>query len=298
MQINKFLIIWLHQEDLSYLPILFGKVVDAFTLKPTVAQATPNTLIAGTIDGVDDEFVYLRVTEGFDTFLIIFCDRLFDINFHGNRRTFQMQHNTLKWMKMHHLFEILIKNPLFNEEACSSNHPHHNLSCEVALNESQKEAVENIVAHNRTIPFLLFGPPGTGKTRTIVAAVHEIVWTTKNCVLICAQSNAASDEITERLLDVLNSDEVFRMYAKSFDKEKISNRIKLNCNLSNGDIQFPSLEYMYQFRAVICTLQTAGCIATARGKDKNFNSSHFSHVIIDEAACIHEIVTMIPIAGA
>ena len=42
------------------------------------------------------------------------------------------------------------------------------------------------------------GPPGTGKTTTLVNAIKEVVKTEKQ-VLVCAQSNAAVDLMVEKL---------------------------------------------------------------------------------------------------
>lgn len=52
-----------------------------------------------------------------------------------------------------------------------------------------------------------FSSKGTGKTRTIVAAIIQIVRSSNNYVLVCANSNSACDEITERLLRVLGTAE-------------------------------------------------------------------------------------------
>lgn len=180
-------------------------------------------------------------------------------------------------------------------------------------------AVKYIVeAHNRPIPFLLMGPPGrnkaifrnplrlftespfyaigTGKTRTLVAAIAEIIKNTNNRVLVCANSNTACDEITERLLQVIGSG-VYRMYAKAYGADKVSATIRPASNLVQGAFHFPSLGYLYQFQVLVCTLFTAGCLVKAREVDPVFNSSHFSHVIIDEGACVQEPVSMITIAG-
>lgn len=257
-------------------------------------------IFAGTIFKIDYRFIYIKIDECFDDFRYFYADHTFDINFHVNRLPYQLQLNALKWIKEHKLFEILINNPLFNEQTIVSSHSEFNLNFSAAknLNESQIKAMQNILhKNNNPIPFLLFGPPGTGKTRTIIAAIEEIVRSTKNYVLVCAQSNSACDEIAERLLNVLKGNEVFRMYAKSIDKTLISLKIKPSCNLKDGEIKFPSLNYLYQFRVVVCTLSTVGCISSSRGHDPHFDSSHFSYVFIDEAACIHEPVSMIPIAG-
>lgn len=121
---------------------------------------------------------------------------------------------------------------------------------------------------------------------------------TKNSILVCAQTNAACDEITERLLGVLSdSSMLFRMYARSHTEGKLNAKILKVCNFKNGKFGFPSLDHLYDYRIVVCTLQTAGSLVRAREKDAKFSSSHFSHIIIDEAACIPEPVSIIPIAG-
>lgn len=130
-----------------------------------------------------------------------------------------------------------------------------------------------------------------------MAAIAEIVRGTADFVLVLAHSNAACDELAVRLLDVLRIGEVFRLYAKSFDKNKLSGKIKQSCNLENGEFQFPSLKYLHKFRVVVSTLLTAGCLARARNEDPDFNSGHYQRIFIDEAGCVHEPVSMIPIAG-
>lgn len=143
----------------------------------------------------------------------------------------------------------------------------------------------------------MFGPPGTGKTRTLVAAIQQIVRTTNKSVLVCAASNAACDTITERLIDVLRKGEIFRMYAKSFKSVNIAAKIKPFSNFKDGEIKFSCLEYLYEQRVVVCTLTTAGCLTRARETDNKFDAEHFGYVIIDEAASVQEPISLIPIAG-
>lgn len=138
---------------------------------------------------------------------------------------------------------------------------------------------------------------GTGKTRTIVGSIAEIISSSNNCVLVCVNSNAACDEIVKRLLEVVPRKSIFRMYAKSFKVNDVSDNIKEASNLVENQIKFPSLAYLYKFRVVVCTIITAGSLVRARSKDTSFDSSHFSHVFIDEAACVQEPISMIAIAG-
>lgn len=117
-----------------------------------------------------------------------------------------------------------------------------------------------------------------------------------NSVLVCANSNSACDEIAQRLMNVLRFGEMFRMYAKTHDARKISETIKPISNWAEHSFHFPSLQFLYQFRVLVCTLSTAGSITRAH-EDRHFDRGHFSHIIIDECASTHETVTMIPIAG-
>lgn len=141
---------------------------------------------------------------------------------------------------------------------------------------------------------------GTGKTRTLVAAALPIVRTTDKCILITAGSNAACDEISERIMKFLGADakkKMFRMYAKNYEKAKLKPKIEPISNWKGNQFIIPSIEYLYQFRIVICTLLTSGCITRSRGLDKRFNSSHFKFTFIDEAASAHETELLVAIAG-
>lgn len=64
------------------------------------------------------------------------------------------------------------------------------------LNDSQNAAVTAVLA-NRDVT-VIHGPPGTGKTTTLVAAIAQMVQK-ENTVLVSAPSNTAADLLTERL---------------------------------------------------------------------------------------------------
>ena len=66
------------------------------------------------------------------------------------------------------------------------------------LNATQEEAM-NKVLHAKDVA-IVHGPPGTGKTTTLVEAVYETLHR-ENQVLVCAQSNMAVDWISEKLVD-------------------------------------------------------------------------------------------------
>jgi ATP-dependent RNA/DNA helicase IGHMBP2 len=64
------------------------------------------------------------------------------------------------------------------------------------LNASQNEAVRKIIAAKDIA--IIHGPPGTGKTTTLVQAIKQVLGNEKQ-VLVCSPSNTAVDLLTEKL---------------------------------------------------------------------------------------------------
>ena len=64
------------------------------------------------------------------------------------------------------------------------------------LNQSQNRAVQKIIAAKDIA--IIHGPPGTGKTTTLVQAIRQTLKTEKQ-VLVCSSSNTAVDLLTEKL---------------------------------------------------------------------------------------------------
>ena len=66
------------------------------------------------------------------------------------------------------------------------------------LNKTQEEAVNRVLRAKDVM--IVHGPPGTGKTTTLVEAINETLMR-ESQVLVCAQSNMAVDRISEKLVD-------------------------------------------------------------------------------------------------
>lgn len=66
------------------------------------------------------------------------------------------------------------------------------------LNPTQEKAVNEVLWAKDVA--VVHGPPGTGKTTTLVEAINETLMR-ENQVLVCAQSNMAIDWISEKLVD-------------------------------------------------------------------------------------------------
>ena len=66
------------------------------------------------------------------------------------------------------------------------------------LNRTQEDAVNKVLRAKDVA--IVHGPPGTGKTTTLVEAIYETL-RRENQILVCAQSNMAVDWISEKLVD-------------------------------------------------------------------------------------------------
>jgi len=114
-----------------------------------------------------------------------------------NERTYQLQFEALKHLQkaekgpLFHLKEVLIghKQPEFRSLSPIGFN---------WLNLSQEEAVNRVLSADDVM--IVHGPPGTGKTTTLVEAIYETLRREPQ-VLVCAQSNAAVDWISSQLLD-------------------------------------------------------------------------------------------------
>jgi len=189
------------------------------------------------------------------------------------------------------------------------------------LNKTQEEAVNKVLRAKDVA--IVHGPPGTGKTTTLVEAIHETLHR-ETQVLVCAQSNMAVDWISEKLVDrgipVLRIGNPMRVNDKmlSFTYERrfedhpdyptlwaIRKAIReLRANHKRGDGKYHqkmerlkdrateleiriNVELFDAARVIACTL-----VGSAH---RLLDGHRFGTVFIDEAAQALEAATWIPI---
>mmetsp|Transcript_8990 Transcript_8990/g.19499 ORF Transcript_8990/g.19499 Transcript_8990/m.19499 type:complete len:748 (-) Transcript_8990:97-2340(-) len=151
------------------------------------------------------------------------------------------------------------------------------------LNPEQVRAVTSILdGVARIVPYVLFGPPGTGKTTTLVEVMMQCARGKRNVpklrVLACAPTNTAADVMCERLVHGgLSPQELHRIVAFSRSRSELPAGILKYTNYDSAQEAFvdPALEQLRGKRVVVATLATAGKLFLPRG--------HFDLIIIDEA---------------
>ena len=164
----------------------------------------------------------------------------------------------------------------------------------IERNEKQMMAVRHIVAGSSgPVPYVVFGPPGTGKTVTMVEAIKQVAKMSGGCrILATAPSNTAADLLTERLMGHIVKKDILRMHAPSRLMSSIPARVKEVSNISGDRYTFPSMENLQGFKVIVTTLVTAGKLASAQ-----FPPDHFTHIFIDEAGQAQEPETAIAMTG-
>ena len=113
----------------------------------------------------------------------------------GLEKLKQMEFNDKSLNLVNVLFEVF--EPTFNESTERKNYIKNLSFFNNELNESQKDAVRFALEVNEI--GLIHGPPGTGKTTTIVEVILQLV-KLGNKILVVAPSNIAVDNIGEKLI--------------------------------------------------------------------------------------------------
>ncbi|KAG1686823.1 putative helicase mov-10-B.1 [Nymphon striatum] len=165
---------------------------------------------------------------------------------------------------------------------------------DIKNNPEQKQAVENIVnGSSKPIPFLLFGPPGTGKTVTVVEAIKQVWFRNKRkAILVCAPSNSAADLLATKLLEHIPSTQMFRLNALSRIWKSIPNSVQKCSNYNGSEFYFPDGDDLQQYRIIISTVVTAGRLLSS-----GLVQGHFHYVFVDEAGHCMEPEVLIAFAG-
>lgn len=162
----------------------------------------------------------------------------------------------------------------------------------IKSNPEQLQAVLNISGKgswDNQCPYVLFGPPGTGKTTTVVESILQIFHENKtNKILVSANSNAACDEVAKRLKKFLYTAQhrkpvMLRIYSGTYGKklDLVDENLFEVTNVAHEYHLFPTLEVFKSHRIIVATHDIASKYLHS-GLLKEKENVIFSHIFIDE----------------
>jgi hypothetical protein len=174
------------------------------------------------------------------------------------------------------------------------------------LNDSQVNAVRECVKRQLSI---IWGPPGTGKTETLVALLHATVREGKaQKILITGPNYRTVEELSGRLLRNLESDtsanaDFFWLYSKSREPKDVSST---NENVFATATKMDSLEFDDLVTSMENANKTTIISTTAHvvqrlskkiGANRSAVEELFDVVVLDESSQIPVILALKPLAA-
>lgn len=190
------------------------------------------------------------------------------------------------------------------------------------LNYEQQKAVDAIVqAEYGCVPFLVWGPPGTGKTKTLVETALQLLKSQPSRglaphLLICAPSDPAADTLAKRLSANLNPTELFRLNSWTRSFAEVPEQLLPYTSAENDLFSLPGFTKLMSFKVVVTTCRDADMLVQARltndalaslawgtvsaispAASNMLDAHHFIHwtaLLLDEAAQATEPETLVP----
>lgn len=194
------------------------------------------------------------------------------------------------------------------------------------LNVDQKTAVRNVLrGEYRSHPYLITGPPGTGKTTLLVEIVYQLLrLLPQSQILVCTQSNSAANLILQKLVESkrVHVGELLRIIGTQTYKQQddISEDLRPYCTAldepnddeceeelkpwhvegcvkteerttTNRVRSRVDLATLMRTRLLITTCATVGYM-----KRLGFPADHITHLVLDEATQCIEPDTLIPMS--
>lgn len=302
-------------------------------LEDTVIAREGSNEFKGNIKKITNDRVLFEFHEQFGS---EYQEKRFDVSFRYNRNPFQKLHHALDEIKKKYDADFLFpsldtlveKEPMIDVSYdCAEDEtdpevvkvmkrrmpngelvdvPWQNSN----LNWHQKRAIVNALRGElRPLPQLICGPPGTGKTSTLVELVlQQFLGNNQAHILVCTPSNSAANLILEKLIDSdqLLSDHFMRVVGfQAKEREMIPAELLPFCGtvekskdgtegremtlMENGFRENCQKDYLCTFRVIVSTIGSVGTFM-----EMGFPEGHFTHLYVDEAGQCMETEIIIP----
>ncbi|KAK3339699.1 P-loop containing nucleoside triphosphate hydrolase protein [Lasiosphaeria hispida] len=186
------------------------------------------------------------------------------------------------------------------------------------LNVEQSIAVSNVCAQNYgVLPYLISGPPGTGKTKTMIEIALQLInnVSTVSHILVCAPSDPAADTLANRLRSFVKPDEMLRLNRPTRTFEEVPDTLLPYCSVSGDMFSMPSFQKLMSYKMVVTTCRDASMLLFSRLSNTDLHAVeyglraqihptapaptratlHWSALLIDEAAQATEPGCLVPL---
>ncbi|GAA5996830.1 hypothetical protein JCM5350_003555 [Sporobolomyces pararoseus] len=256
-------------------------------IKVKTRDSEDNRWFEGIVVSVESRRVGLKFKSAFDPP----SNSRFDVQFHINRLPIrrQLQALELPLPRRDLLFPNLGTH--YNGYPVADQHPPF-FHRAIEANFCQRQAVLSIFySSSGSAPYVVFGPPGTGKTVTIIETCLQLLQYLDATILLTAPSNAAADLLCTRL----NLDEsvVLRLNAPTRSLDDVAPGILEFSYFSDGHFSCPPVEHLKRYKVIVSTCISAGIL-----RGVGLQTGHFTHIFVDEAGQATEPETLIPVSFA
>ncbi|KAF2215572.1 hypothetical protein CERZMDRAFT_65060 [Cercospora zeae-maydis SCOH1-5] len=184
------------------------------------------------------------------------------------------------------------------------------------LNHEQMRAINTVLHEDYgRVPYLISGPPGTGKTKTVVElALQLLAQDETKHVLICAPSDSAADTLVRRLSSRLSPVELLRLNSTARSFPEVPDAILPYCCVDDRIFSIPRFVDFMRKQIVVTTARDAELLRRARLTNTDLFDHelgvysayhprspvpslllHWDALIIDEAAQATEPESLIPL---
>ncbi|XP_023171875.2 putative helicase MOV-10 isoform X2 [Drosophila hydei] len=311
----------LEESPLSTQPILalLPHKHEALPLK------NPMRRYVATVEQVTRTSIQLKFKRGGVRGDLTITERYFVI-LRSRRTSFRFMYRAMQLLQespclRRYLFPNKTLQTVVSKEKSSSNVILFNPS--IVSNMEQLQAVDQIVDGPSTeAPYIIFGPPGTGKTTIIVEAILQLrLRYPRSRILVTAGSNSACDTIAVRICqyfasnvrlqvhlknraiesrlvteDVELNHQLIRLFSRSVYAKGLNSvdpLLLMHSNCANYKYKHLRVDKLRKYGIIVATLCTVGRLVTENVGKFNF----FTHVFIDEAGASTEPEALIGIVG-